>query len=345
MKKNEVIKRWLIGEGIVVRGNVLKALSSGETIAKVKGISKYEGKWDLRGIQFPNPKGSETITAGTSSFRKVSGTFNLKNIDLKNVDFSYADMSHSVWIRSNLENCIFNNTKAKNLYIKACHFADLVAFKTNFSESFMAQNIGNDSGSYRNVVFNQCDLSKTSFSFPLIDHCNFFDCKLHEVNFDGSRFENCKFSGVFKSGWIRGYSIYAQKSILGLFNKVNLKDFPNTMTNVDFKEAELKDVLFSHEVDISRCKFPVSENLIVIKNLDVTFSKIREVVSNRWEGEDRRQALFLIDNLYYSDMKKGMKMDVISTSFNNYLTIDFQNKFFDIIRSHLDDEIDLSHLV
>ncbi len=105
------------------------------------------------------------------------------------------------------------------------------------------------------------------------------------------------------------------------------------MKNVDFSEVELGDVLFSHKVDLSNCKFPEKGDFIIVKNLPTTYIKVREIIEKDWSGEDKRQGLLLIDNFYNSDMKKGMPMDYIDTSYNKHLGFDFQKKFFDLMKS------------
>lgn len=104
------------------------------------------------------------------------------------------------------------------------------------------------------------------------------------------------------------------------------------MEKVDFTEAIFDWVLFTHEVDISNCKFSVSGEFILVKDIHSVFPYVRKVVEDQWAGEDKRHALFLIDNLYYDKKKQGMKMDIVSTMPSKHSSKEFQDRLFSLIR-------------
>ncbi|GAA5030081.1 hypothetical protein GCM10011506_18910 [Marivirga lumbricoides] len=337
MAGKDLIKRWDSDEMKILRSKVLKYIRSNKPFDGL-GLGKIAGRWDLRGIRFPKPKKKEKLKVNGGDLDLKKRTYNLANVSLHSIDFSYADISECVFVKCTIENCIFESSILKNIECVACNFSNGSFIKTNLSNSSLALNRGVDSGSFKNIEFIESNLSKVSFRFPVIDNCKFINCKLYEVNFDGSRFSNSKFIGKFESGWINGYSRYASKSLFGIFNRVNPYDYPNLMKNVDFLEAELEDVLFNYKVDLRDCKFQERGDFIIVKNLPTTYIKAREIIEKDWSREDKRQGLFLIDNFYNSEMKNGMPMDYIDTSYNKHLGRDFQKIFFDLIES-IDSEL------
>lgn len=324
----DLITRWETEDGIRLRREVLKSLKSKHRISEL-GLDRVNDRWDLRGFPFPAPDKVEKIR----SYDMVFGGFNIKHVALQDVDLSYANLSYTSWYNCYFENVAFENSNLDQIHLTCCDFRSVVFHKAKLSNAFLARNKGKRAGSFVDVQFISSNLSKSRFDFPIMENCEFVDCKLKEIDFDGSRFKNCRFKGLFESGWINGYAIYASTGVLGIFNTVNPKDFPNKMENVDFSEAELDDVLFQHGVDLTGCEFPSQNKYIIVKRLDKVYSKVTDVIERQWEGENRRVGLEWINNVYYSDRKAGMPMDIINTENKvSYFSDQFQDDFFDLIR-------------
>lgn len=335
MIKQELVKRWNSPEGQALLNGIKKCLSCKIPLSSVAGLQKYLGRWDLRGAKLSEINDERKIEAGGHSFIQKFGSLKVRSSIIESVDFSFSDISYSVWEKCNISNCLFEEVSAKEIHIVASNFLNCNFKKANLAYSYMNKNIGTDSGSYIGVSFDEANLSECIFCFPIIKNCRFLNCNLKATNFDGSRMENCQFIGEVNSPWFRGYSTTAQKSLLGLFNKVDTKKYPNRMQNVDFSEAKLIGVSFSNSIDLSKCIFPEDNDYIIINNLKYTMEKARYIIESEWQGEDKRRGMLLIESVYFKKDKQDQSKDIIDTFPISTCDIEFDNKFFGLIRSSL----------
>jgi uncharacterized protein YjbI with pentapeptide repeats len=335
MIKRELVKRWLTTEGASRLGSISDCLKNGTSLESVKGLEKYAGRWDLRGAQLSTLKDEKRIESGGHGVTQRFGSLKLKNRSIDGVDFSYADISFSWWERCRINNCLFEKAKAKEIWVYASDFSNCVFKGTNLAFSYLGENIGDNSGSYQKTEFIEANLNECIFCFPIISDCLFADCNLTATNFDGSRLKNCKFVGKVDSPWFRGYSTSAQKSILGIFHRVNPKKYRNVMENVDFSGAKLIGVSFSHEIDLTNCIFPSDESqYIVVRNLRLVYSKLREIIEKEWTGEYKRLGLGFIDTIYFMRDRDNQPMDIVDKDLltDEGKDSDFGEKFFQLIR-------------
>lgn len=336
MTKKELIDRWSSPDGIILLKEVAKALKKNRPLTEVPGLDLVDDRIDLRGAILSTIEKQQTIGTKEHSLTLKTGTLKLKNATIEDIDFSYADISYGLLQESTITNCLFKETVAKEMDIYATDFERCKFEKTNFAYSFMNKNVAGNAGSFKNCRFFKTNLKETIFSFPIIDNCFFEDCKLYGADFDGSRMRNVTFVGEVDSPFIGGYSWTAQKSLFWIFNKIEPKDYPNLMQNVDFTRANIKDIMFQREIDLSGCKFPNDGDFILIKNVSKLFPKLRDFILKNWEGEELEQGLSLVDNLYFGPKKQGMTADVISTLHSEYLGIGFQEKLNQLIREYND---------
>lgn len=335
MTKQELTKRWKTSEGEMRLKKAMDCLIKGKSLSSVGSMEKYAGRWDLRGAQLSKLESEKKIEVEGHSVTQKFGTLKLKGIKIESVDFSHTDISYSWWEKCAVNNCLFEGTKMKEIWVHASDFLNCVFRKANLTYSYLNENIGANSGSFRKVEFIETNLSECIFSFPIMEDCVFIDCNLLATNFDGSRMKNCKFKGKVDSPWFRGYSNTAQRSTLGIFNRIDPKDYPNPMENVDFSEAELLGVTFSDGIDLSRCIFPNDESkYIIVRNLKSVYSKAKKVIDTEWTGENKRKGLGFIDTIFFKPDRQDQQIDVID---KNLLTDEgndqeFGDKFFNLIR-------------
>ena len=333
MNKNQLIKRWKTEEGKALLKSIKNSLQIGQPLDILK-IEKHNGRWDLRGAELSVLKKENRIEVSGHGFSQKQGSLKLKKINLENIDFSFSNISYSWLERCYISNCVFKETKAKELYVVASEFEDCIFEKSDLSYSFLNENIGSNSGHFKNVNFVETNLKECSFCFPIIESCVFDDCLLYATNFNGSRLSNIKFLGEVNCPIFSGYPQRIHKSIFGIFNRVNPYDFFNKMTNVDFSECKMIGVSFINGIDISNCKFPNNENYIVIKDIQKTFNEVLHIVDKEWDAEEKRIAKNLINNIYFSQERQSQKMDVV----DKFLLTDNTNKqefgeiFFNLIK-------------
>jgi len=334
--KAQLINRWKSGDGFILAQQIKSSLLNGEPLDKLNGIEKIGYHLDLRGITLSELEKEHLLESGNHRASFKTGSLKIKKTQLDAVDFSFSTLSYAQITKCKFTNCIFESTVAKGLEITASDFENCAFKKSNFYSSFMNKNIGVNSGSFINCQFEEVNLVETSFRFPLINNCVFKNCKLSATNFDGSRFENCKFSGKVDSPWFRGYSIYAMKSILWLFNRVDPRQYPNHMINIDFSEAEMIGVSFSDGIDLTKCVFPKGEQYILITNLEQVMLRVRRVIDTKWEDEDRDIGLRLVDNFFYGQKKQQQQIDFIDTVFTGNIAQERTEKIFHLIKCNLD---------
>ena len=335
MTKKELVNRWKTSEGQQLLFSILSNLKKNKPLDKIKGLEKYAGRWDLRGAILSILKTENKIQGEGTSFTQKYGSLKLKKTVIESVDFSYADISYSWWQECQVSNCLFEDTKACELHVYATDFTNCTFRKVNFTYSDLNRNIGKKSGSFKGSYFIDCNLKECILSFPNIENCRFENCNFIATNFDGSRFKDCKFIGKVDSSWFSGYSTTAQKSIFGIFNRVNPRDYPNLMENVDFSEAELVGVSFINGIDLSECTFPHDDKrYLLIENLDRVYPNIKKIIDKEWAGEEKRKGLAFIDVVLYKPNYHNQKMDLVDKMLltDQGKDSEFGEKFFNLLK-------------
>lgn len=313
MKRKELIDRWFTPDGLILLGKVINAFSRHGSLNDIEGLSKIENRWDLRGAPLSDVVKETTIGNVEHQLKLKSGSLKIKNYCFDQVDFSYAEISNGELYKCTFQNCEFTGTQAKEMHIYACNFDRCEFQGVDFSYSFINKNIAADAGSFTNCSFYKVNLKECVFTFPIIENCVFEDCKLYACNFDGSRLRNVRFIGKVDSPWFNGYSIKADRSVFWLFNRVDPKELPNLMYNVDFSEAELLDVAFGYNIDLSNCIFPKDEErYLYINHLREVSIRSIEIIRNTWKDRDREIALDLMEGIYFSKSMQDQKSSFVS---------------------------------
>jgi uncharacterized protein YjbI with pentapeptide repeats len=313
MRKNELISRWYTEEGTALLNSIFFAFSKKKTLNEIVELKKHDGRWDLRGAPLSGILNEINIGNKAHQLSLKSGSLEIKNYAFNDVDFSYATISYGQFYKCTFQNCEFTASKGKEMHIYACNFDHCSFEKADFSYSFINKNISKDAGSFTNCKFQKTNLRESIFTFPIMESCLFEDCGLYACSFDGSRMRNVKFIGIVDSPWFNGYSTKADTSVFWVFNRINPKEFPNPMYNVDFSEAELLYIVFGNGIDLSKCIFPKDDaRYLYIKNLKEVSIKAIELINKEWEGRDKEIALGLMNAIYFSKNKQDQKSDFVS---------------------------------
>jgi hypothetical protein len=73
------------------------------------------------------------------------------------------------------------------------------------------------------------------------------------------------------------------------------KATPNIMSNVDFSEAELWDIVFSGGLDLSRVVLPKDGFHILFRNFDIALTRAERATGMlSWTAEQKKEAKILI---------------------------------------------------
>jgi hypothetical protein len=161
----------------------------------------------------------------------------------------------------------------------------------------------------------------TMYSDSVFDKCDFLDCNLKRVDFEGSRFFNCRFTGDVKEVFFRKYG------------RITPRRKPNEMLNIDFSEAKLESVSFVDDIDLTGCKFPLSEDYIHIRqNRKKIFEEIRKTVETAWEGMDKKIAMALLDNYFLLPSKEKQQIEFIDRFYLESVNEKLGRSFFELIK-------------
>jgi uncharacterized protein YjbI with pentapeptide repeats len=247
--------RWTTPDGEKLLALVVDSLRKNKSISLIPDVAMIDGKFDLRGLSFPK-KYAEYTHKG-KYIRQVVESLKFKNIAIENIDFSHSDVQKCKFYNCSFYSCLFYQVNAEQWECINCNFENTVFKNARLSYSLLNIRKGKLSGTFNNIQFIESQLNETRFSFPIFDNCLFDDCNLYSADFDGSRFNKCKFTGKVNSPLFRKYSCKEFEPNLFL-NRIDKSRFVNEMKEVDFSEAILQYVAFSDDLDINHCKFPAN---------------------------------------------------------------------------------------
>jgi hypothetical protein len=109
--------------------------------------------------------------------------------------------------------------------------------------------------------------------------------------------------------------------------KINPKDYPNKMINVDFSKAEIKDFAFINSLDLSKVTFPDSENLLIIKDYRNLIAQLEIEINKMRNNELSKQIL----NTYFKhSCFMGQDINVFNVDENEFLDYETNKVYFKI---------------
>lgn len=241
----------------------------------------------------------ELLTSGKGipeGHRRIADRFDFRSLPLH---------SCKTLSKKNFNRLDFSNGLLQKLWIEHCTFEDVVFDRANLSElldhcnnfkscsfheaDFRSAMIGYGGSRYENCVFEKARFSGTAFIRPEFNSCKFLKCKLKGVNFNASSFVDCVFQGklekvCFKSGFAESNQVLA----LGEPRK-------NKMTGVDFSKADLCNVSFSHDCDLSSIAMPTDNSHLLYDNWKERLERATKLI-NAWPENDRSRGLLFIES-------------------------------------------------
>jgi uncharacterized protein YjbI with pentapeptide repeats len=240
----------------------------------------------------------------------ISGTADKKKIIRKKKfegqSFSFIDIVNTEWHGCSFIDCEFDSAVfRRNVFIN-CRFVRVIFSGCLFTDCQLAVNSGKKAGIFENVQFENCQLTRTDFNFPVIKDCSFTNNIYTEMDFDGSRLYNTRFVGEMDTVEFRGYSVLATTDKWGIFKSVDPRKFKNPMENVDFTQARLRYVGFSHGINLSNCRFPDDGNSFLIRSPRACFTKVKAIIEHGWNPADKKRALHLIDTFLFTKNHESM---------------------------------------
>lgn len=273
---------------------------------------------------------------GKDLYVKQSGT--MTKIHFKDCKFSNCDFKRKIIFECVFERCEFSKCTFKESELVACKFTGCNFSGCDFQNSFPSNNIGSNAGEFINVNFVKCNFKGVYFYFPIIENVKFDQCNIDHTNFDGSRLKNVTFIGKMEGVWFRGYSIFARKSFLGIFNRVNPKKYRNKMDNVDFTQCKIEDASFSHGIDLSKTRFDPNANALYIENPKSFYEKVIEVIKSEWHDEDKQKGLKMMYGIFYNEKKWEQPNDYVDLTLSSYPELAYlEHRVFSLFRKVYED--------
>jgi len=268
--------RWQTSDGLRRRQQAIRAFANGlvssDPLPNLLAMTE-EGLVDLRGLDLPE---HTRVTGKTFS----------------GLDLSYARLGYLELIDCRFENIRFAHASKPRFMDRGSSFrrVDFAHADLRYAAIGMASpnNTGRRS-EYQTVNFDHAKFTGASFLCPTFDNCDFSYAALKGIDFDGSSFKSCIFSGRLESIWFNRVPRFASD------RKFCADSPPNSMADVDFSSASLWDVSYSGNVDLSSTTIPGDG----LHHLTRHFPNALEAAKDRiqqagWSDEEARRSGNLI---------------------------------------------------
>jgi uncharacterized protein YjbI with pentapeptide repeats len=215
----------------------------------------------------------------------------VKNSEFENVDFSYSNFK-STWIEKSIfKKCTFEAVDFSEIADHGNQFKDCTFLSCRFNKAA----IGYSGSKFSNLVFDNCNFTMTVFIRAEFSNSKFNQCRLKGIDFNASSFEDCVFKGVLEDVWFRGE--FPLSSDVKEFGKPK----KNEMRNVSFESADLIDVTFSDNCNLSSVKIKNDGNYLKYDNWKKRLTWLKSKVAS-WENSKRKEAeIFITSSLVHAE--------------------------------------------
>ncbi len=320
--------RWASDEGRDKVKKVLGLLQEKEISGIRDVVGVYVDRIDLRGFPFPPPiSRGESVRVGETNFELIRNRTEINRVSLSAIDLSYATLSGTSWRMCIFDDCVMNGTVLAGTRFWACEIVDCAFTDSDLRGCLLSGHLGRNPGRIHNVSFSNGRFSEVYFSFPQITNCT-FACDVTNVDFDGSRFSDCRFTGKLEKVAFRKRPTDSRLARLISENKMN---------QVDFSKANLDDVDFRGGVPLTNCIFPNKPGAFLILNGSRVFAEVRRRIESVWDGEDKKMAIGFTVNYFLDRVKEGQRHFLVDEeSFSEYWGGALAHRYSSLIREVAD---------
>ena len=180
-------------------------------------------------------------------------TTELRNQHFEGTDFSKNANPHLRAIDCEFSRCNFNKANLSDFRSWGSRFVDCTFRKTNLKNAAIGGVNEGKLNFFERVDFSEADLRGIACGLGNFVDCVFNNTRLDKVDFQGSRFIRCTFSGILNETMFYAHAFRGEAFP------------PNQMEDVDFSGAKLHLVAF-RKLDLDRVEFPKDKNHIVFDN-------------------------------------------------------------------------------
>jgi uncharacterized protein YjbI with pentapeptide repeats len=244
------------------------------------GLPVVGGRVDLRGLAAPEPSTVRQYTTPTANVKELGNLVVIQGARWTNLDFTKGQLKSLRLHDSKIENCCFDGAKCSDWRIWGTSISN-TSFKTaDLRKAALGGVDGVRRNAFYRVDFTKADLRQTvNKSADFVD-CTFSDSKLVKVDFQGSVFVNCAFSGDL-------VEVSFHRTAFG-----GEKLPPNEMLNVDFANARLRSVEF-RGLDLDTVTLPDDNEHIIVHDYARTLDHALVALKERSDMGSKQLAAYL----------------------------------------------------
>lgn len=251
-----------------------------------------DGRVDLRGFRFEAPK--------------------IEDFRWHNLDFSGVDLSALRMLRGDIDNCLFEKCDASEVRMWSTRVSNSSFRGASLREAMLGgADTDGRTNTFHCVDFAKADLRRTVYKAASFESCVFRNSKIADVDFQTTRFSDCRFEGKLERVLFYRYGFKGEQFP------------PNEMANVDFSNATLRWVEF-RGLDLDRVKLPNnSEHLLIQsypavlermiaalqKESDLSSRTLAAVFEDRrkWAGPHQVQGVLNVQDLLEAGGEEGLR--------------------------------------
>jgi len=254
-------------------GRLVKRLEEVAYGRRIEARTK-DGRLDLRDLVVPEPQRSRGPVVGGNVISRLEAFTELRGRRLTRLDLSGARLPSFRLIDCVIEDCRFDGAVCQDLRLWGTVIRDCSFEGADLRESALGGTSGRKRNRFERVRFDRADLRGTVHSAAAMNSCSFAGADLTKVEFNGTVFEACRFSGRLQE-----VSFHRQG-----FGDEGFP--PNEMKDVDFTEAEFSWVDF-RGLELHSVRWPKREDHLVFDDFHPRVDRVIAFVADRTDLESR----------------------------------------------------------
>jgi uncharacterized protein YjbI with pentapeptide repeats len=195
-------------------------------------------------------------------------------------DFSGRSFSHLRVMKCRFVRCRFDESQFEDFRVWRSSFEDCSFRHCELRGAVLGPVDAGECNEFLRTDFSEADLRESTYTSAVLEACQFARSQLDDVDFQGSRFSACGFSGQLRRTRFADFGFGSENQP------------PNEMHNVDFSAASLRWAEFKR-LDLSRCTLPQDEWHVVIPEVHTFLLKAVECLDRGNEAFERELRLIL----------------------------------------------------
>ena len=157
---------------------------------------------------------------------------------------------------------------------------------------------------------------------------DFINCRLKNIEFNASSFENCKFDGVLDNVWFMG--TFPLKSLAEQFGQSK----PNKMENVSFENADLIDLTISDGCDLSTVKLKNNGRYFKFDRWLDRLRALEKAIATWEDGNSKKEADRFVKVSLIHAQNQDWEILNLDDLEKHYGGIETSKKILDVLSSH-----------